>query len=638
MRGGLTARTRFAVLLALLAGVPLPGCSAGAASSGAAAPPGVAVGEPGPGPVARTGSGDRPPPADEPGADEPGAAAPGFAVWVDPEADIRPSQIPPPVVRGDASLTLHAPESPIPAGFPVRIEATAGPEPWPWEGLLSWTSSDESVIRVDPAGVVTGSVPGSARVTAIGGTDTASVQLEIVPDRARILVVSPPEATARSGEVLHFTASVRSIDGAVLADSRVHWSTAPLEGERSARIDADGAFVAPAPGTWLVTATRGSLSSSAVVRVVARSPMMTLRPLTVAPLPDGGARAAGIRVFEGADGRDWAWIWTDQPARIHTWDVTDPSSPAPGRSLLTGAVRVHDIEIGGANSWAVVALSDSTSDAAGLLVLDLARPADPVPLARVTEGLEGGSIAVAVDGTTVWAATRDGGSLMGFDFSDPNSPRQVGSWKPDLADAGGSHIADLDVRNGIAMLARWHDGLTILDVGAGIRGGTVEHPVFVSEYRYRIRLDGQDWANTLRVRRWLDWVLLADGIHACDSCVDGPRGSVHIIDLTELERPREVARYGVPEAGVLDIEIDPRSEQLTAAFGTAGVRLVDLSGEMRGDLYRQGREVAAAPTGVVTRGRPGRSMARGASRLKQSIFVADMYAGLLVFGVESEGG
>ncbi len=632
MRRARTGRVLLGTLVALTAGLPLPGCAGGSASTGPAAGPGVAASDTSAGPVVPIEGAE--PTAS---ADDTAAVAGGFAAWEDPDSDIRPSDAPPPVVLGPGSLTLRAPESPIPAGFPVRIEATAGSERRPWPAPLRWSSSDESVIRVDPAGVATGTAPGAALVTAIGEADSASVQLGIVPDRARILVVSPPEAVARSGEVLHFTASVRSIEGAVLEDGRVHWSSTPLEGELSARIDADGAFVAPESGTWLVTATRGSLSSSAVVRAVARRPTATLRPIAAAPLTNGGVGAAGIRVFEGANGRDWAWIWTDHPARIQTWDVTDPASPSPGRSLQTGSGRVHDIEIGGGNSWAVVALSESTGDAAGLLVFDLATPMDPVPIARVTEGIGAGSSAVAVDGTTVWAAALEDGSLVAFDFSDPSAPRQVGTWQPDRAGAGGSHIADLDVRNGIAMLARWHDGLTVLDVGAGIRGGTVEHPVVVSEYRYRTRLDGQEWGNTARVRRWRDWVLLADGIHGCDSCVDGPRGGVHLIDVTEIERPLEVAWYGVPEAGVLDIEIDPRAEQLTAAFGTAGVRLLDLSGEMRGDLYRQGREVAAAPTGILSQGKPGRSLARGATRLKQAIFVADMYAGLLVFGVDPGG-
>ena len=569
-----------------------------------------------------------------PGGDDSAMAVTGQVAWADPEADLRPSAAPEPTAAGRGLLTLRAPDSPVPAGFPLRILATVGEEGRVWPGPVHWTSSDRSVIRVNNAGVVTGVAPGSARVTATSGSDSADVELAVVPDRARILTVSPPEALALSGEVLHFTASVRSVDGTELDDGRMHWSSTLIDGEQSARVDPDGAFVAPASGTWLVTAARGALSSSAVVQVTSRRPNTVLLPIAVAPLPGTGGAAAGIRVFEGMDGRDWAWVWTDRPARIHIWDVTDPGDPEFERSVDPGADRVHDLEIGGGNSWAVAALSHPTGDDAGLLVLDLATPADPATIARVADGISGGVSAVAVDRGVVWAGAIEDGSLIGFDFSDPGAPRRAGSWREESANVGGSHIADIDVRDGIALLARWHDGLAVLDVGAGIRDGSVARPVLVSEYTYRVRLDGQEWGNTLKVRRWRDRVLLADGIEGCDSCIDGPRGGVHIIDVTDIERPRESAWYRVPEAGARDLEIDPRTERLTAAYGTGGLRLVDLSGEMRGDLYVQGREVVAVPTGAWLHGTPSRSLARGARGLKQAVFVVDMYAGLRVFAVE----
>ncbi len=579
MRAGRSCRVRLGTILAAAACLGFVGCAGGSTTGEPAAGPGVATGETGGEQAERT---DGPDPT--PGGDDSATAVTGQVAWADPEADLRPSAAPEPTAAGSGLLTLRAPVSPLPAGVPLRIVATVGEEGRAWPGPVHWTSSDRSVIRVSNAGVVTGVAPGSARVTATSGSDSADVELGVVPDRARILTVSPREALALSGEVLHFTASVRSIDGSEMEDGRVHWSSTPIDGEQSARIDPDGAFVAPASGTWLVTAARGALSSSSVVQVEDRRPTTALRPIAVAPLPGTGGAAAGIRVFEGMDGRDWAWVWTDPPARIHVWDVTDPEHPAFERSIDPGVDRVHDLEIGGGNSWAVVALSRPTGDDAGLLVLDLGTPADPATIARVTDGVSGGVSAVAVDGDVVWAGAIEDGSLVGFDFSDPSAPRRAGSWQAESASVGGSHIADIDVRDGIALLARWHDGLAVLDVGAGIRDGTVARPVLVSEYTYRVRLDGQEWGNTFKVRRWRDRVLLADGIEGCDSCIDGPRGGVHIIDVTDIEQPRESASYRVPEAGARDLEIDSRTERLVAAYGTGGLRLVDLSGEMRGDL------------------------------------------------------
>ena len=615
---------RNSVALLITASALFAGCATSPTGTGPEAGPDPAI----------TVPADRTTVADEAGAPRTGGTTGvpgGVLVWTDPEADLRPPIGEAETAAGFLDMVLHAPESPLPSGLPVRILASTDSPGEPWAAPIVWSSSDRTVLRVSDAGVVTGLAPGSALITATSGPASASIQLQVIPDQARILTVSPAEASAVSGEVVHFTASVRSVTGVELEDGRVNWSTTPIEGLRSARVDPDGAFVAPGPGTWLVTAARGALSSTAIISVNSRLQTTTFLPIAVFQLPPDGGPAAGVRVFEGIDGRDWAWVWTDSPARIHILDVSDPEHPRHERSIDPGADRLHDLEIGGGNAWAVAAMSGAAADGAGLLVLDLSIPASPEPLARLGDGLSGGASAVDVDHDQVWAASIGDGTLVGFDFSAPDHPTRTGSWRETSRGETDSHLADIDAANGIALLARWNDGLAVLDVGAGISGGSAEHPVLVSEYRYRVRLDGRQWGNTLRVRRWRDWVLLGDGIDGCKSCVDGPRGGIRLLDVTEIRRPREVASYRVPEAGIRDFEIDRRTESLIAAFGTGGLRLIDLSGELRGELYDQGREASAVPTGAWRNGIPSRSFARGARVLKQAVFVADMYAGLLIF-------
>jgi hypothetical protein len=338
------------------------------------------------------------------------------------------------------------------------------------------------------------------------------------------------------------------------------------------------------------------------------------------------------------DGRDWAWVWTDPAARIDLWDVSDPEAPAFNRSLDPGAARVHDLEIGAGGGWAVAALSGSEGDDAGLLIYDLSRPAEPRPIARVGDELSGGASAVSVDRGSVWAASIGTGRLVGLDFTDPTRPRTTGSWAP--ATGGGGHIADLDVRDGLAFLALWADGIAIVDVGAGIRAGSPDAPAAVARIsnspRPGIVGGSQGEARAYRVRRWRDWLLVGESIVGCDACETGPRGGVRLIDLTDFVRPVERAWYRAPDAGVRDLDVDTPTERLTVAFGTGGVRRLDVAGELRGDLYRQGRETTTAPTGAWHTGVPSRSLARGARGLKGSLFVADMYAGLKVFRIESQ--
>ena len=61
--------------------------------------------------------------------------------------------------------------------------------------------------------------------------------------------------------------------------------------------------------------------------------------------------------------------------------------------------------------------------------------------------------------------------------------------------------------------------------------------------------------------------------------------------MTDLERPRYVGRYEVPEAGAHNFWVDEAAGLLYVGYYQGGIRVVDVTGELRGDLYRQGREI-----------------------------------------------
>ena len=67
-------------------------------------------------------------------------------------------------------------------------------------------------------------------------------------------------------------------------------------------------------------------------------------------------------------------------------------------------------------------------------------------------------------------------------------------------------------------------------------------------------------------------------------------GWVHVIDWSDWENPQEVARYQVPEAGTHNLWIE--DDVMYVAYYNGGLRVVDVSGELMGDLYKQGREIA----------------------------------------------
>ena len=65
---------------------------------------------------------------------------------------------------------------------------------------------------------------------------------------------------------------------------------------------------------------------------------------------------------------------------------------------------------------------------------------------------------------------------------------------------------------------------------------------------------------------------------------------MHFVDFTDPLNPKEVAKYEVPEAGSHNLWIE--DDKMYAAFYQGGMRVVDISGELKGNLYEQGREIA----------------------------------------------
>jgi hypothetical protein len=168
--------------------------------------------------------------------------------------------------------------------------------------------------------------------------------------------------------------------------------------------------------------------------------------------------------------------------------------------------------------------------------------------------------------------------------------------------------------------------VVILDVGAGTHGGTAREPTFVSSFGYN--------GNTHVVWRERDYLFMGDEIFGCAECINGPRGYIHVVDVSDIEHPVEVARYEVPEAGTHNIWVE--DEVLYIAYYQGGLRIVDVSGELRGDLYRQGREIgwfhtaAEEGEGMVT----GQPMAWGPQPFKGNVFVSDLNSGLWVLHYE----
>ena len=163
---------------------------------------------------------------------------------------------------------------------------------------------------------------------------------------------------------------------------------------------------------------------------------------------------------------------------------------------------------------------------------------------------------------------------------------------------------DVWVHDGIAYEAGRTDGLIVFDVGGGDAGGAPNNPVEIARIPQLTGWNHSAWPFT-SPSTGKRYVLGGDeafyrhplapesgGINWREKLPSRAKGWIHFVDITDPGNPVETARYQVPESGPHNYWIDEERELLYIGHFDAGLRVVDISGELLGDLYRQGREVA----------------------------------------------
>src|SRR5688572_27538414 len=166
----------------------------------------------------------------------------------------------PPSVK---TIKVAAMKTPLVVGDSLQINAvTRVLNGVPRTGVpINWTSDNPSVATVDAGGVVTGVGPGKATITATAGSATTKTTISVGKNNLRSLSITAGAKNARTGDVVYFKAK-----GDPASDFTTRWSVSG----NGATVDADGAFVAELPGTYIVTGTSGTISSSAAIVVAPR--------------------------------------------------------------------------------------------------------------------------------------------------------------------------------------------------------------------------------------------------------------------------------------------------------------------------------------------------------------------------------
>jgi hypothetical protein len=352
-------------------------------------------------------------------------------------------------------------------------------------------------------------------------------------------------------------------------------------------------------------------------------------------------RATELVVFRAADGRDYAYAGTFGQCpgciagRMYAWDVSDPANPRMTDSVVVDAQVINGVAVNAAGTLAVITREGASSRRNGIAVLDLKDPAHPRQVADYWETLLGGAHDVAIEGNYAYVVDLGGAEMAVIDLTDPADPREVGRWG--VPNTPGRFLQSLAVKDGLAYLAYWNDGMAVLDVGNGVKGGTPARPRLVSQYRYRTEWKNERYGNTAFVFPWTrgarKYVLVGD--HILDREADLNRrfetgGYVHVIDVTNPEVPNEVATYSRPSHGVHAAWAT--DDRLYAASWSAGVRAVDLSGELRGEL--RGRELADLATTDSAGYLPNLPFAWSVVPHNGLLFATDFNSGLWIVRLE----
>ena len=486
---------------------------------------------------------------------------------------------------------------------------------------LRYSTASPRIATVDETGRIHGHAPGvtTVRVEAGGASGEAEVRVKTNPVREYAL--TPEQPRVRTGDVVRFHLAGLDGRGREVGPLLPAWSVdrggAAVEAEGG-----DGVFVAEKPGRYVVTAYLGpDVLRRAIVDVAERRAEGELVALGHGATV--GHHAGDTWAFEGVDGRDYAYIGTFYHDWMKVFDITDPANPVLTDSIQVDARRINDVKIHPNNRLAIITREGASSRRNGIVLLELADPAHPTILSEYTETVTGGvhNVWIRGDLDLVYAAHNGTSEMHIIDISDPRSPREVGRWG---LDKPVKTLHDVIVQDGYAYLSYWDDGAVMLDVGAGTHGGTPTRPAFVSRFSY-------PEGNTHVAWRHGRYLFLGDEIFPDDWDPAKPiqaRGFIHVVDYADPENPVQVARYEVPEAGVHNIWAE--GDRLYVGYYQGGLRVVDISGELRGDLYRQGRELGAlltsSPEGMV----PNWSMTWGAQLFKGNIVTADLMSGLWV--------
>lgn len=460
---------------------------------------------------------------------------------------------------------------------------------------VAWSTDDPTIASVNRFGIMTAHRPGTVTLTASAEGVQATHRYRVVNNPIRTVTLTASRDSGRTGDVIHFTAVALDERGGRIDDAPVMFSLVANPEDTvvaqfpTAEIDRQGRFVAEKAGDYTILATSAGHVATRTVRITNRHVSQPVELVGQAAVRD--VSTSDLWIWEGVDGRDYAVTGTHSArGAVYFWDVTDPAAPVMTDSVVVDARTTNDVKISEDGTIAVISREGASNRRNGIVILDVRNPRDVQVLSRYDDELTGGVHNLFIYQHHVYAVN-NGRRFDVIDIEDPRHPHRVGRFE---LDTPGHGIHDIWIVNGVAYTSNWADGVVMIDVGNGKWGGSPSNPVEIARFTATGGATHATFPYESPTGRF--YVFMGDEIGrqvpggGRPGTPQAMSGYIHIVDFTDPEHPEEVARYEVPEAGSHNLWIE--GDVLYAAFYNGGLRVVDISGELKGNLFYQNREIA----------------------------------------------
>ena len=487
--------------------------------------------------------------------------------------------------------------------------------------------SSSDILEIDNVNNIKAVSDGNTTLEATFEGITGSINIEVLKNPVEKITITSSADQARTGDVIQFKAVAYNKKGQELSEIPFEYTYKGKSYDKSntasGLVSKEGKFVGDVAGDYIITASLGNISSTKAINIYDRNIKRDVLKVGTGLVND--KHTSDFWVFEGVDGRDYAVTGTwGADGTSYFWDVTEPSNIKKIDSVQVDARTVNDVKVSEDGKICIISREGASNRKNGIIIIDVSNPYDVKIIKEYTTNLTGGVHNLFIYDNHVYALSA-GRKYYILNIEDPTNPIEVGMFE---LGKEGQAIHDVWVEDGIAYSSNWRDGVYLVDVGNGVAGGSPSNPVAFGNYNYASGAHHMTFPFKSKSTGKF-YTVLGDEIFPKGIDVNAPNetaGFLHFVDFTDPDNPNEVARYELPGHGSHNYWIE--DDVLYVAMYSGGIRIVDISGDLMGDLFKQGREIGYILPGGKDSYIPFATMAWGAQLYKGHVFYSDWNSGI----------